>query len=96
MLFRHSSNLTRRNGPQWRTDSFTLCALSAILVRSECDTSAIISTGIQNYPRNITTVRLKYDDTHSDQEFSECELDSRTVWAFRRRFHAFLENSWSE
>ena len=28
------------------------------------------------------TVRLKYDDTHSDQEFSECELESLTVWAF--------------
>ena len=30
-----------------------------------------------------TTVRLKYGDTHSDQEFSECELDSLTLWALR-------------
>ena len=30
------------------------------------------------------TVRFKYNDTHSDWEFSECKLDILTVWAFPR------------
>ena len=33
-------------------------------------------------------VTVCLDDTHSSQEFSECELDSLTAWAFRRRFNA--------
>ena len=33
-----------------------------------------------------TTVFVKYDDTHSDQEFSESEIYPLSAWAFRRRF----------
>ena len=35
--------------------------------------------------RDITSVRFKYDGTHSDQKFFDCELDCLSVWVFRRR-----------
>ena len=36
----------------------------------------------------ITTVRLEYDDTHSDQGFAESEPNRNSAWAFLRDFHA--------
>ena len=40
----------------------------------------------------IITVRLKYDDTHSDQKFSESKLYPLSAWAFQRTEKAYPRN----
>ena len=41
----------------------------------------------------VTTVRLKYDDTHSDQKFSESELYPLIAWKRLRNASSLRGNA---